>query len=97
MNRAETLQFMQNQFICTQMWVMYWNAMIVSGGYKLTTRARGRKNTPEEIANGDTGLKFRPLTDEEKLEEALGTLQRQINHMHELNEAIANFCNERNG
>lgn len=82
--------YAQNQFFAAQMQAMYRHAEIVSGAYKFRNIQRGRENTPEEIAAGDTSLKFREMTDDEKLQNSLGIMRRQIDFMRECMEAIEN-------
>jgi len=91
MSSAITLQleYAKRQFQLTQAQVTYWNAVVVSGGYRLHKTQRGRENTPEEIAAGDHSLHFRDLTDDEKLSSSLKTLQSHIQRLWELNDVIA--------
>lgn len=76
-------QYAQNQFFLAQTRAMMQHAEIVSGAYKFRKIQRGRDNTAEEIAAGDTSLHFRDMTDEEKLQSSLEIMQLQINLMQE--------------
>jgi hypothetical protein len=49
-----------------------WTALVNSGAYKLSKKQRGRGH------NDDGTIKFRDLTDEEKLEDAMATIDRHI-------------------
>lgn len=72
-----TMKYVEGQIV---MWIAYLlrdHAEIVSGAYKLRKTERGCEKTPEH----PTG--WRPLTDEEKLEDVMGTMTRRCEFIAE--------------
>jgi hypothetical protein len=76
------IAYVEKQFAIRQAYVAYWGAMATTGAAKLRDISQGRKPTPEERERGIT-LPMRPLTDEEKVADALQTMRRQIELMSE--------------
>lgn len=58
------------------------HAEVVSGTYKLRQLDQGCGK------NEDGSIKFRPLTDEEKLQHGMQTLQAQVHRLADIAEAI---------
>jgi len=75
-------EYAKYQFQVFQAYVMYWNAIIVSGGYKHRKYMIGCK---KDLLHPDG---WRTPTDEEKLADALETMNRHIHHMSESAEVI---------
>lgn len=80
----------EKQFVIHQTYAMYWHAQAVSGGYKFRDTARGVEATPEEKAAG-VPIRFRPQTDDEKLQDALATMKRHIELMSECQDAMNDY------
>jgi hypothetical protein len=80
MNRIQELKariaYGDKQFVQWQTLAMYWHAQVVSGACK------GRDMFVGTFNNGE-----RPLTDEEKVAEALATMMRHVHNMNELNDS----------
>lgn len=77
------MKYIDAQFAMIQARITYWNALIVSGGYKTVTKTqRGRG------ANPDGTIIWGPMTDEEKLEHCLGVLQNHLDRLQEFTDAI---------
>jgi hypothetical protein len=88
MTNEERTRNIQAQIVSTQGYITYWNAMVVSGGYKQ------RKTTVGYGSNEDRTMKFRDMTDEEKLEDTLATLLRHVKRVWELTDALMMVGNE---
>ena len=66
------MKFNEAQFQLFMARAAYWTAIVTSGAYKLSKKQRGCGK------NEDGAIKFRDLTDEEKLQDALATAERHI-------------------
>lgn len=66
------MRFNEAQFMLSMARASYWTALVTSGAYKLSQSQRGCGT------NEDGTIKFRPHTDEEKLERAVATIRRHL-------------------
>jgi hypothetical protein len=71
-------EYVRNQIEQSKMWAMYWHAQVTSGAYRL-----------RDLRVGLTGGGERPLTDDEKLKDALVTMTSHIHRMSDLAETLA--------
>lgn len=81
------LEYIRGQFQIAQMYAMYWHAMAVTGAATWRKISKGREPTDAEKASGMC-IGWSELSDQEKAQEALSTMERHIHRMHELNELI---------
>lgn len=82
------LDLAKRQFEVSKMYALYWQAVAITGAYKFQKTQRGRKVTPEEKAKGEV-IGWRDLTDDEKLENTLSTMQNHIRIMSETADFIS--------
>jgi hypothetical protein len=85
--REQRLAYARGQFEIAKAYVLYWQAMAMTGATTLRDTAQGREPTEEEKAQGIT-IGWRPHTDMEKVANALQTMERHIRRMDDLNETI---------
>ncbi len=78
------MNYLEGQIEQTKAYVSYWQAMIVSGGYKNRKLYKPCGDNPEYNECKDKPG-YRALTDEESLKEATDTMLR---HCHKLGELI---------
>jgi hypothetical protein len=67
-----TMKYNEAQFLLSMARAAQWTAIVQTGAYKLSKTQVGCGH------NDDGTIKFRPLTDDEKLEQALGTVRRHL-------------------
>lgn len=67
------------QLEAEQAWVSYWQAMVVSGAYK----ARQSERINEDRSDGCGGIVWRPSTNEEKLQDAMGSLHAHVERVQD--------------
>ena len=85
--RANQIAFAERQFEIFKMYAMRAFASATTGTCKLNNVSQGREPTVEERDAGMT-VGWNPLTDEEKVQRELETMQRHIQLMSETNDAI---------
>jgi hypothetical protein len=66
------MHYNEAQFLLSMARAAHWTAIVQSGAYKLSKSEVGCGR------NADGTLKFRPQTDDEKLEHAIATVRRHI-------------------
>ena len=66
------MKYVEGQFQLACLRAQWWHALVTSGGYK------ERKTQVGCGRNEDGTIQFRDCTDEEKLRDALATMQRHI-------------------
>ena len=66
---------LQLQILGSQAYITYWNAMVVSGNYKSRKVQRGCGK------NEDGSIKFRDLTEEELLQDAMSILHNHVRRL----------------
>jgi hypothetical protein len=59
-----------------------WTALVQSGAYKMMRTERGCGK------NDDGTIKFRPLTNDEKLADAMSTIDRHLEHAQKFSDAL---------
>lgn len=67
----------------------HWNAIAVSGAYKFRKTQRG---TDEK--NEDGSIKFRDLTDEEKLQDTISIMNAHLHNARECLDAYGDHMND---
>lgn len=77
-----TMKFNEAQFLLSMARAAQWTAIVQSGAYKLSKTEMGCGTNP------DGTFKFRPMTDDEKLEQALGTVKRHLEIAAEFAQAL---------
>lgn len=86
--QERSLSYARGQFEIAKMYALYWHAMATTGIAVLRNTAQGREPTEEEKRNGQV-ISWREHTDQEKIQNALNTMNRHIQRMNELNDFIA--------
>ncbi len=82
MNKKDLRAYQERQFQLFLARAARWTAVINSGAYKFSKTERGCGK------NENGTIQFRPLTDDEKLEDALATLDRHLYHAQTFLDAI---------
>lgn len=85
---ANQIEYATRQFEVYKMQALYWQAMAMTGAATMRDLAQGRPATTEERAVGIT-IGFDELTPEQKVKEALDTMNRFIHLMRECNDTIS--------
>lgn len=91
--RQRRIAYAERQFAIHQAHVSYWSAMATTGAAKLRNISQGREPTPEEKEQGIV-LPMRQLTDEEKTQQALLTMERHIRFMVDTNDYLDDLRKE---
>ena len=76
------MTFLEGQILGIFSQVMYRHAEIASGGYKYSGRSQGCGK------NDDGTIAFRPLTEQECLEDSLSVMRRQIDRLREFTDSL---------
>jgi len=76
-----TMRYTEAQFFTLMAWALRDHAVIVSGAYKSRKTQQGVELTDEEKAQGKEP--WRDLTEEEKLQDAIGTLTSRCHMLGE--------------
>jgi hypothetical protein len=90
------LAYARGQFEIAKMYAMYWQAMATTGIATMRNTAQGREPTPEEKERGIV-IGWREHSDQEKIKNALETMQQHISRMTELNDYIDMLMSEGDG
>lgn len=91
--RERRLSYVRGQFEIAKAYVLYWQAMAMTGVATLRDTAQGREVTEEERAQGHV-IGWRKHTDMEKTQNALQTMHTHIRRMDELNDTIHELMGE---
>jgi len=79
-NREQAIARMDVQISVKILWAQWWLAYASTGAAARQEISRGREPTEEERAGGTT-MGWRPLTDQEKIDDAFNTAKQ---HIHQL-------------
>lgn len=84
---SKKLEYLKNQFEIAKMLALCWQAMATTGACKMRNTSQGREATEEEKAKG-MSMGWRDHSDEEKVFNALETMNIHIHRMLELSDKI---------
>lgn len=85
--RQRRIQHTQRQFELHKMWALYWQTMASTGAATQRNTCQGREPTEEEKARGEV-IGWRPLTDPEKIKDALDIMKRHLDYMWEYSDVL---------
>lgn len=92
-NRESGLEWARMEFQRAITYAQYWTAE-ASTGYTLKRDIkRGREPTPEEREKGQV-IGWTPLTDQEKIEQAMNTAKRHIDRALWLQDIVLSYLND---
>jgi hypothetical protein len=82
------MNYQERQYLFHHAEVLYWHVMATTGKATERQLSRGREPTEEEKSKGMV-IGWEPLTDKEKIDEALKTMQRHLDMMRELGDKMS--------